>query len=102
MQRILCAASAAWLSLSAFGQGSLVQNGGFEEDFAHWEWTVNFGIFSASSFAAEGQNIGEIYGTIGQNLFILANKFNSICSGTYPPDLLIPGVQHYFTQDTPG
>ena len=40
--------------------------------------------------------------SIGQNLMIMANKFNSITSGTYPPDLLIPGVQHYFTQNSPG
>ena len=40
--------------------------------------------------------------SIGQNLLILSTKFNSICAGTYPPDLLIPGVQHYFTQNTPG
>ena len=38
--------------------------------------------------------------TIGQNLFIMANKFRSIAAGTYPPDLLVPGVAHFYTQDS--
>lgn len=36
--------------------------------------------------------------SIGQNLLIMASKFASIAAGTYPPDLLVPGVQHYYTQ----
>jgi DUF917 family protein len=36
--------------------------------------------------------------SIGANLFIMANKFESIANGTYPPDLLIPGVEHFYTQ----
>jgi hypothetical protein len=38
--------------------------------------------------------------SIGDNLFIMANKFQSVADGSYPPDLLIPGVEHYYTQGT--
>ena len=41
-------------------------------------------------------------GTIGQNLLIMANKFGMVAAGTYPPELLVPGVAHYYTNTTPG
>jgi DUF917 family protein len=36
--------------------------------------------------------------SIGHNLFIMAKKFESVAAGNYPPDLLVPGVAHYYTQ----
>jgi DUF917 family protein len=37
---------------------------------------------------------------IGQNLAIMAGKFGMIAAGTYPPDLLVPGVAHFYTPPT--
>ena len=58
-------------------------------------------LLALSSYAKELGGRGDLPArltSIGANLFIMANKFELVASGTYPPDLLIPGVEHYYTQ----
>ena len=49
-------------------QGNIVQNGGFEQGYAGWGWTYNFGVWYGFPDAAEGRNWGEVDGTIYQDL----------------------------------
>jgi hypothetical protein len=56
-----------------------------------------------AALAADAQRLGARadlpprLASVGRNLAIMAGKFGMIAAGTYPPDLLVPGVAHFYT-----
>jgi hypothetical protein len=57
-----------------------------------------FEQLSEYATALGGRNVGARLPMIGENLGIMAQKFRSIAGGTYPPELLLPGLVRPYTQ----